>query len=123
MCFDLVFRFGRFVPGVTCMFSFFFFFFTIFNWCKVCLVSVKQSNFIYMPVLSTICVAVYAQESIPVNTQHCNDVFGMSMTFYGRSQDALAMLCVGRDVNIFSHDSMLYFMIFLSKHLTLLYIL
>ena len=100
--FDLVFRFGKFVPGVTCMFTFFFFFFfffTNFSWCKVCLLSVKQGNFIYMPVLSTICVA--AQKSIPANTKHCNDVFGMSKTFYGRSQDALATLCVGRDVNIF----------------------
>ena len=66
-----------------------------------CLVSVKQGNFIYMPVLSTICVAVCAQESIPANTKHCNDVFGMYKTFYGRFQDALAMLYVGRDVNIF----------------------
>ena len=38
-------------------------------------------NFIYMPVLSTKCVAVCAQESIPANTKHCNDVFGMSKMF------------------------------------------
>ena len=73
----------------------------------------KQSNFIYMPVLSTICVAVCAQESILANTKHCNDVFGMSKTFYGRSQNALATLCVGRAV-YFSHDSMLYYTISLS---------
>ena len=82
-------------------FLFSFFFFTIFGWCKACLVSVKQGNFIYVPVLSTICVAVYVQESIPANTRHCNDVFEMFKTFNGRSQGALAMLCVGRDVNIF----------------------
>ena len=68
---------------------------------KVCLVSVKQGNFIYMPVLRTICVAVCAQESIPANTKHCNEVFGMSKTFYGCSKDTLATSCVGRDVNIF----------------------
>ena len=79
----------------------FLFFFTIFSWCKVCLVSLKQGTFIYVLVLSTICVAVCAQESIPANTEHCNDVFGMSKTLYGRSQDVLATLCVGRDVNIF----------------------
>ena len=99
--FELVFRFDKFVPGVTCMFFLFFFFFTIFSWCKVNLVSVKQGNFIYMPVLITVCVAVCAQESIPANKKHCNDIFEMSKTFYGHSQDALAALCVGRDVNIF----------------------
>ena len=41
----------------------------------------KQGNFIYMPVLSTICVAVCAQESIPSDTKHCNEVFGMSKIF------------------------------------------
>ena len=41
------------------------------------------------------------QPASPANKKHCNDVFGMSKTFYGHSQDALAALCVGRDVNIF----------------------
>ena len=78
-----MFHFGKFVPGVSCMFSFLFFFFFLpfFSWCKVCLVSVKQGKFIYMPVLSTICVAVCAQESIPPNTKHCKDIFGMSKLF------------------------------------------
>ena len=39
---SLCFVFDKFVPGVTCMFSLFFFFLTIFSWCKVNLVSVKQ---------------------------------------------------------------------------------
>ena len=46
------------------VFSLFFFF---FFWCKVNLVSVKQGNFIYMPVLIIVCVTVCAQESIPAN--------------------------------------------------------
>ena len=60
-----MFRFDKFVPGVHVCFLFFFF--TIFSWCKVNLVSVKQGNFIYMPVLITVCVSVCAQESIPAN--------------------------------------------------------
>ena len=40
--FDFVFCFGKFVPGF-----WFFGVFTIFSWYKICLVSVKQVNFIY----------------------------------------------------------------------------
>ena len=109
-----MFPFGKFVPGVTCML--FFFSFLPFL-AKVCLVSVKQGNFIYMPVLSTICVAaVCAQESIPANTKHCNGVFGMSKMVYGLwmfpGRSCNFMCWQGRQY--FSHDSMLYYMVSLS---------
>ena len=73
----------------------------------------KQGNFIYMPVLSTTCVAVCAQESIPANTKHCNDVFGMSKMFMDVPR-TLLQRCVLAGMSIFSHNSMLYYMISLS---------